>query len=56
MNVQLFIKYGADLDAQDLRGQTPLHTAVIRLSQEPKRYVEYKKIIKELLFHGANRS
>lgn len=33
-----------------------MHIAVIRISAEPEEFVEYKKIIKELLFYGANRS
>ena len=50
------IHYGADVNAQDISGQSPLHIAVIRIAAEPEEFVEYKKIIKELLFYGANRS
>ena len=55
MNVQVLINFGADVNAQDKHGLAPLHLAVMRLAQNPDDYDVYKKIIKELLFNGANR-
>ena len=54
MNVQLLIKLGADINSQDIRGQTPLHLAVMRIAAQPDDFNDYKKIIKELLFNGAD--
>lgn len=54
-NVELLIKYSANIDAQDFNGYTPLHIAVVRLSQDADNFEDYKRIMKELLFNGANR-
>ena len=37
-------------------GMSPLHMAIKQLGHNAEGYDEYKKIIKELLFKGANRS
>jgi ankyrin repeat protein len=44
--VDLFIDLGADIDAQDIKGRTPLHYAVINNDE---------RMVKHLLLRGANK-
>ena len=55
-NVELLLSFGAEVNAQDFQGNAPLHMAMLRLAQEPDNYEEYKRILKELLFSGADRN
>ena len=54
-NVELIIKFGIDVDAQDVQGHTAIHICIIRLVQDPEAFDDYKRVIKELLFRGASR-
>ena len=49
------IKLGADIDAQDSEGNTPLHLCVKLLGEDAKHFEQLKFIGKELLFSGASR-
>ena len=55
-NIELLLSLDADVNAQDFIGQSPLHLAVNQLGKNPDYYDEYKKIIKELCFKGADRT
>ncbi len=56
-NVQALIKLGANPNAQDVEGNTPLHLCLKILAEEENRNFEkLKNIGKELLFSGASRS
>jgi hypothetical protein len=47
---------GVEINCKTKEGQTPLHLAVMKLVEEPEEFEEIKRIIKELLFNGANRN
>ena len=61
---------GADVDSTDKEGRTALHIAIIRMNgiliedeldpqtaeQNDQIFQEFKTIVKELLFNGADRS
>eukprot|EP00347_Sterkiella_histriomuscorum_P003212 403365161 len=53
--VETLIALGADPNSQIKEGLTSLHLAVTKSIDEPDEFDEYKRIIKELLFNGANR-
>lgn len=51
------IKLGANPNAQDVEGNTPLHLCLKILAEdETKNFEKLKNIGKELLFSGASRS
>lgn len=45
----------ADINAQDLRGNSMLHVALARYVEDQDDYSVYKEIIKEILQFGAKR-
>jgi len=54
--VECLLGFEADPNLQDLDGKTPLHLAVTKYLQDIDNFFDYKRIIKELLFNGADRS
>lgn len=53
--MSLLLALGANPDAQDELGNTPLHFCLERFNYNREDYNDYKKMIKELLFNGANK-
>lgn len=54
-NIQALIKLGADPNAQDCEGDTPMHLALEQLADEDVSFEKVKNIVKELIFSGARR-
>ncbi len=55
-SVECLLGMGVDLNAQTKDGQSALHLAVVKMIEEPEEFEDLKRIIKELLFNGADRN
>lgn len=54
-NIQALLSLGADINAQDLRGDSMLHVAIVRYVDDQQNYNVYKEVVKEILQFGAKR-
>ena len=50
------MKFGADPNAQDIEGNTPIHLCLQTLFEADADFTKVKNIVKELIFSGAERN